>query len=249
MLLPTDGLADKPVETPAHPLDRPVWHALSSCHAAWARRHGRAIGYDPAASPFVSTPDDSPDSLADLHGLVLGGGRGALFTTEPLAFPDTLACVRRGQAEQMVLPAPLPERTGRRHGIEVRDLTGKDGAAAQALVELTKPGPFGTRTLELGRYVGAFEDGALVAMAGERLRLPGHVEISAVCTDPAHRGQGLARRLIAAVAESAFDRALVPFLHVFTDNAGAIAAYRTMGFATRRVMHLAVIEAREADGS
>ena len=248
MLLPTGGLADRPAETPAHLLDRPVWHALSSCHAAWARRHGRAIGYDPAASPFVSTPDDCPNSLADLHGLVRGSGRGALFTTEPLTFPDTLACVRRAHVEQMVLPTPLPDRIGRPHGIEVRDLIARDGAAAQALVELTKPGPFGARTLELGRYVGAFERGALVAMAGERLRLPGHVEISAVCTHPAHRGEGLARRLIAAVAQGVFDRGLVPFLHVFADNAGAVAAYCTMGFATRRVMHLAVIEAREADG-
>ena len=173
MLLPIGSLANKPVEILADLLDRPVRHALSSCHAAWAQRHGRAIGYNPTASPFVSAPDDSPDSLADLHGLVRGGDRGALFTTEPLACPNTLAGVRRGQAEQMVLPTPLPERIGPPHGIEVRDLTGNDGAAAQALVDLTKPGPFGARTLELGRYVGAFESGALVAMGANACALPG----------------------------------------------------------------------------
>jgi predicted GNAT family acetyltransferase len=37
-------------------------------------------------------------------------------------------------------------------------------------------------------------------MAGERLRPPGWAEISAVCTDPAFRGEGLATRLTLAVA-------------------------------------------------
>lgn len=60
MLLPTGGLADRPAGTPTHLLDRPVWHALSSCHAAWTQRHGRAIGYDPVASPSCPRRTNAP---------------------------------------------------------------------------------------------------------------------------------------------------------------------------------------------
>ena len=79
-------------------------------------------------------------------------------------------------------------------------LTGADAAEVLDLVDRTEPGPFRKRTVELGRYLGIRRDGPLVAMAGERLRVPGYTEISAVCTDPAYRGQGLAARLTRAVA-------------------------------------------------
>ena len=81
-----------------------------------------------------------------------------------------------------------------------------------ALVELTRPGPFAARTVDLGGYVGVFDDGQLVAMAGERLRVPGCCEISAVCTRPDHRGRGLAAGLTALVARAvlARGRAAVP---------------------------------------
>ena len=69
-------------------------------------------------------------------------------------------------------------------------------AAMLALVELTQPGPFAPRTIELGRYLGVHDNGQLVAMAGERCRLPGYREVSAVCTHPDARGRGLADRLL-----------------------------------------------------
>ena len=50
-------------------------------------------------------------------------------------------------------------------------------------------------------------------MAGERLRPPGWTEISAVCTDPAWRGHGLASRLTRAVAACIVARGETPFLH------------------------------------
>ncbi len=68
-----------------------------------------------------------------------------------------------------------------------------------ALTALTKPGPFGKRTHELGTYLGIRRDGKLVAMAGERLKIPGYTEVSAVCTHPEHTGHGYARILMAEV--------------------------------------------------
>ena len=74
----------------------------------------------------------------------------------------------------------------------------------------------------------------LIAMAGERLRLSGWTEISAVCTDPAHRGRGLATRLVRAVAAGIRERGETPFLHAAADNASAIRPYESSGFTVRR---------------
>jgi predicted GNAT family acetyltransferase len=102
------------------------------------------------------------------------------------------------------------------------------------LVGRTKPGPFLPRTVELGTYLGIRRDGALVAMAGERLHPPGWTEISAICTDEAFRGQGLATRLVHAVAAGIRERGETPFLHASADNTNAIRLYESLGFRLRR---------------
>lgn len=106
------------------------------------------------------------------------------------------------------------------------------------LTELTNPGPFAPRTHELGRYLGIRADGMLVAMAGERMRLEGYIEISAVCVHPDFRGQGHAQRLICALAGNATRSGMFPFLHVFADNASAIATYLRLDFLIRRTIYL-----------
>jgi predicted GNAT family acetyltransferase len=102
------------------------------------------------------------------------------------------------------------------------------------LVARTQPGPFARRTIELGTYLGIRRDGALIAMAGERLHPPGWVEVSAVCTDDAYRGQGLATRLVRAVAAGIRDRGATPFLQAAASNVRAIQLYLSLGFALRR---------------
>ncbi len=73
-------------------------------------------------------------------------------------------------------------------------------------------------------------------MAGERLQPPGHTEVSAICTDPDHRGRGLARLLTGAVVDAIRARGDTPFLHVVDDNVSAIRLYEQMGFTTRRTL-------------
>jgi predicted GNAT family acetyltransferase len=110
-----------------------------------------------------------------------------------------------------------------------------------ALTELTKPGPFGRRTPELGSYLGVREAGQLVAMAGERLRLPEYTEISAVCTHPDYRGRGYAGSLVSALMQRITGRDETPFLHVRTENVGARRLYERLGFDTRTMMSIAVV--------
>lgn len=71
-------------------------------------------------------------------------------------------------------------------------------------------------------------------MAGERLHPPGWTEISAVCTDPSVRGQGLATRLVLAVAHGIRERGETPFLHTAAGNHNAIRLYDSLGFRLRR---------------
>jgi predicted GNAT family acetyltransferase len=118
-----------------------------------------------------------------------------------------------------------------------------------ALARVTQPGPFGPRTVELGDYIGIRQRGVLVAMAGERMRIAGFTEISAVCVEAAYRGHGFAVGLVGALVSSIAVRGEIPFLHVFSSNHAAIALYRKLGFALRRRMHLAALARAEAEAS
>ena len=80
-------------------------------------------------------------------------------------------------------------------------------------------------------------------MAGRRLHPPGWTEISAVCTDPAHRGQGLAARLTRAVAHGIRADGDTPLIHAAATNTAAIRLYERLGFALRTTMQFAVYEA------
>jgi len=122
-----------------------------------------------------------------------------------------------------------------------------DAAEALELALRTEPGPFRPRTYELGTYLGIRHGGRLMALAGERLHPTGWTEISAVCTDPAYRCQGLAGRLVRAVADQIRDRGETPFLHTSAANAPAIRLYEAMGFELRREVEFAALRLASAD--
>jgi predicted GNAT family acetyltransferase len=107
-----------------------------------------------------------------------------------------------------------------------------------ALATLTRPGPFRARTHTLGRFIGIRDSGRLIAMAGERLKLDGFVEISAVCTHPDYRGRGYGGALMKMVGKRILSEGDTPFLHTYADNTVAIALYRRLGFEVRaEVIH------------
>ena len=111
------------------------------------------------------------------------------------------------------------------------------------LATLTEPGPFRERTQELGAFFGIFDEERLMAMAGQRMRLPGFIEVSAVCTHPDARGRGYARSVMLEVMADIVDRGDTPFLHTFADNQQAIRVYEALGFTRRRSLHLVVLKA------
>jgi len=117
-----------------------------------------------------------------------------------------------------------------------------DAPEMLALATLTNPGPFRERTRLMGDFFGVRREGRIAAMAGQRLRPPGHIELSGVCTHPDFRGEGLATRLSAHVTRAIVARGETPFLHAWKDNSGAIALYEKLGYRIRREMNVAVFE-------
>jgi ribosomal protein S18 acetylase RimI-like enzyme len=224
-------------------LDNPAWGSLQGAHAHLAEHLPRAARYHADFSPFAALADRSDDaSWADLATLVGPSGQALLAGDAP-APPPGWAVLRQIDGVQMTgetLEAaqdPATEVLGAADVPEMLDLVAR-----------TEPGPFAVRTIELGAYLGIRSGGRLVALAGERMRPAGWTEISAVCTDPAYRGLGLAGRLIRAVAVGIRARGETPFLHASAQNAGAIRLYERLGFTERRAITFAILRSPGADG-
>jgi ribosomal protein S18 acetylase RimI-like enzyme len=209
-------------------LDNVPWAALTGPQKHFGEFHGRAARFRPDVSPFTAMDD----------------------TTDPAAWADLAALIGPGKdlfvAGPRVIPPAGWERVGGMPGVQMVDagVAGADDPAAVRLgdadlpeildlVRRTGPGPFAERTIELGAYLGIRDGGRLVAMAGERLKVPGWTEVSAVCTDPDFRGRGLAARLIRAVVAGIQGRGERPCLHAASVNTGAIKLYERLGFAVR----------------
>lgn len=211
-------------------LDNVAYASLIGPHAGLAERRGRVVRYLADVAPFAALPDDpGPADWADLAALAGPGAVLPLADGDALRPPPPWEVVIRIGGVQMLGDAVA----GRPDDSLVR-LAAADVPEMLDLVARTRPGPFLSRTIELGTYLGVRRDGALIAMAGERLHPPGWTEISAVCTDPAWRGQGLASRLVLALVAGIIARGETPFLHAAAENVTAIRLYESLGFRVRR---------------
>jgi predicted GNAT family acetyltransferase len=143
--------------------------------------------------------------------------------------------------EKETSASPAPWSNGTRSIPKFTRLTQSDVPEMLALTKLTKPGPFGPRTHEMGDYFGIRNSEALAAMAGERLRIPGYTEISAVCTHPDHTGYGYASALMSMLMERICGRGELPFLHVRPENTRAVQVYERLGFTKRAALHYVVL--------
>ncbi|MDB5428824.1 MAG: hypothetical protein JWP23_2269 [Phenylobacterium sp.] len=221
-----------------HPLDRPIWSALTTRQAGLAVGDGRAVRLAADYGLFAAAADAGPDSLAALAALVPAQGEVALVEAdEPPAIPGT-AVVSRAIVWQMTAEGLTPDEPP---GFSIVALTEADAPQMLALATLTRPGPFFARTHQLGDFVGVKAEGRLVAMAGERMKPTGFTEVSGVCTHPDHRGRGYAGALMRMVAARILARGEMPFLHAYASNTGAIGLYESLGFALRREVAMTVL--------
>jgi predicted GNAT family acetyltransferase len=218
-------------------LDRPIWHALRTRQSAFAVGNGRAVRFQPDVEPFAAAADDSAESLDAVAELLAPGEVVVLLQSTEIPCPAGMAIETKVAGVQMVLNA-LKQPRGEAN-IEL--LTEADAPAMIELATLTKPGPFLARTHTLGTFFGVKENGRLIAMAGERMKLPGLTEVSGVCTHPDFRGRGLAALLSYHVATKILNRGETPFLHAFADNRAAIGVYEALGFKLRRRVVVTVL--------
>jgi len=225
-----------------HPLDRPVWSALTTRQADRADGGPLALRFAPRFGLFAASADGSAQSLAALYALIPPGGEVALVEAGMPALPPDTVVVSRAVCNQMIAdvitPGPAPD--------DVVTLGDGDADDMLALATLTRPGPFFSHTHQLGRFIGTRQNGRLAAMAGERMcvldnRLGGFTEVSGVCTHPDFRGRRYAGGLMRRVAQQIVARGDTPFLHVYADNHPAIALYEALGFRFRAALTMTVL--------
>lgn len=242
MIIPTVQ-SELVIADSTHPLDNVVWTALTTRQACLAQSYDQSRRFLHEVSTIAAFLEPNDRGWDSLTRLVDPGQVVTLALREPyqprpgwkllLAIPMPQMVFQAGASQ--LCQCPIPD-------VHITELGAKDVPDMLELTALTKPGPFGKRTHELGRYVGIRHNGKLIAMAGERMKVPGYTEVSAVCTHPDYTGRGYARMLMDDVMQRILDRGETPFLHVRGDNVHAIALYEGIGFVRRVLSHLAVLK-------
>jgi len=219
------------VTAPDSLLDNLFWHALTGPQAHLGIGTEEVRRYGPGLPPIAAFADPRHPRLDQLAALAVPG--------EPLycdgwsgPVPDGWQVMLEAPMVRMIWRGPAPQADEAPDAVR---LGAGDMPLAAPLVELTRPGPFGPRNLEMGEYFGLFDDAPggprrLLAMAGERCAAGTLREISAVCTHPDAQGRGLARRLVRKLIARQLARGETPVLHVMSHNEGALGLYRRMGF-------------------
>jgi GNAT superfamily N-acetyltransferase len=211
-------------------LDNPMWSALTTRHASLAHGNNLAVRYRPEYSVLGAVLRPDAECAAALARLYAPGETLTAGGSFVPALDAHWEVLHAGGLTQMVCRTPPQPSAPDDHIVQ---LTLADTRDMLALVELTRPGPFRERTVQLGNYFGIREDGRLVAMTGERMWIGDYREVSAVCTHPDARGRGYARMLMRRVIDGMVCRGETPILHVESRNDGAIALYRSLGFVAR----------------
>jgi ribosomal protein S18 acetylase RimI-like enzyme len=220
-------------------LDNAVWWSLRSDHQHLAETNDRAIRYRTDVAPFAAVESFDEDSWNDLGALIGAASTCVLFGADiPGELPPGWSLKARGTGRQMLVD---PGELETSDPIEARRLTTDDVPQMLELVRITQPGPFRPGTVAMGNYFGHFRDGHLVAMAGERLRPDGFIEVSAVCTHPDAQRQGLASALTNRVARGIIEIGRQPFLHVAESNERALRVYEALGFRQRRLVEFVLV--------
>lgn len=216
-------------------LNNPLWSALTSAQSHFALGGPHAKRYPAEVAPFIAVAEPSDAAAHALTELVAPGETVNIVSVTPklasgwelLATGNIVQMVRRDDA-----PAPIVDST------DILTLGEDDIPDMLALTALVFPGYFRRRTPEMGEYCGIRQGSRCAAMSGERMKLHGYEEISAVCTHPDFTGRGYAAKLINHLVAKQLHRGITPFLHVNETNARARSLYERLGFADRATLPL-----------
>ena len=207
-------------------LDNIFWHTLTGPQAHFAAGAGDARRYAPGFSPILGFRDPANPAF---DALLPYCNPGEQFYVGSWSGPPPPDWEVLSETRMVLMVRESTARTGATQDAAIR-LGAADVARAVELATLTRPGPFGPRTIELGEYYGYFEGERLIAMAGERMHAGNFREISGVCTHPDFQGRGSARTLMMLLIDLQLARGQTPFLHVMSGNTGARRLYAQLGF-------------------
>ena len=210
-------------------LDNPVWYSLTEAHKEFAINYDGVKFYQPDYCPFGGfiNPDKTKigiDTYSSLTNNFYVVGNKPDFNNK-VGLNKELIC------NQMLLDKRI-EIEITEHIIELQTVSYKNDLFN--LVNQVQPGYFRSKTSELGSYYGIYKEDKLVAVTGERMKMNGYTEVSAVVTHPEHTGKGYAKQLVAHTCHKIVGEGKVPYLHVADTNTGAITLYEKLGFWTRR---------------
>jgi ribosomal protein S18 acetylase RimI-like enzyme len=221
-------------------LSNPFWHALTTEQVSFALENGSLRSFPGDVSPFCAVERDG-------QAVDVGTLRAAMTGAAVRYFAGRLPDVPSGFLASRPITL-LQMACSRMDDVDrrpsVRDLDLEHVDAMLALTGLVFPGFFRRRTVEMGRYLGVFEGGVLVAMGGERLALPGYRELSAICTHPAHTGKGYGRTIVRLLASRILTEDRIPFLHVRETNGSARRLYESLGFVVVNTVPLLTVNAK-----
>jgi predicted GNAT family acetyltransferase len=223
-----------------HLLDNPIWSALTTTHSYLAEGDDRARRYPREITTLASVIAPSREAFDSLAKVAQPRETIAVLFDAVPRFNDQWELVRQLALVQMEQTSGDEELA--HDASDVLPLGANDSPEMVELGTLTNPGPIGPRTYEIGDFIGIRDsDGQLIAMAGERMRVPGYSEISGVCTRPGFEGRGLAASLVIRLIDRIRNRDEVPFLHSRAENARAVKLYERLGFETTRTFQLGIL--------
>lgn len=222
-----------------HPLDNPVWHSLNSRLGHLSDGGPQARKFRSDISPLCGVTDSMLDHLETIQSLYGSGDTLSVLQGHAVSAAPSFVIRNEATVVQLVnekgcigdFNEPDWSELGADHRFEMLELA-----------RLTKPGPFEENTYLLGGFIGVFEKSKLVAMAGERLKLPGYSEVSGVCTHPDHRGNGYAKSLSAIITRRILERNESAFIHAYGHNEIALTLYGNLGFQRRNILNFVKLE-------
>ena len=222
-----------------HILDNPAFNALNTGNKELAKGNEQAKYFPPEVSPFSGLAENTPDNFKILYDITPDNGVLGFISPTKIEIPTAWNVLQRMDVLQMVCENAARQAEANK---QIVPLGEEQIPAMLALTKLTNPGPFAERTIDFGHYKGIFDDGKLVAMAGQRLNPLPYAEVSAVCTHPDYLGRGYAAQLLLNQVHRIKAASGIPFLHVLSSNQRAINLYKSLGFATRKEISIYIIQ-------
>lgn len=218
-------------------LDNPAWYSLTETQKHFGIGNNHLKCYQKDILAFTAFDHSNKNMLVGLNELIEINESFFIIGDLP-SLPHNYIIENPLPCLQMICTTAITIATGD----SIEKLSDADEVQKAGLVDLVQPGYYKNSTRLLGDYYGIKDNQQLVAMAGERMRMEGMTEISAVVTHPEFTGRKYAQQLVAHASNTILANGNIPFLHTLVTNHRAIAIYEYLSFIKRRIINFTKIK-------